>query len=126
MAHYAKVDNGIVTRVIVSEPEFFDKFIDSSPGNWIQTSYNTRGGIHYDPSTDNPSADQSKALRKNFATVGYSYDEQLDAFIPPKQWDSWTLDEATCLWEAPVPMPNDGKDYSWNEEDQSWVEESIS
>ena len=100
MAHFAKVNNGIVEQVIVAEPEFFDTFVDSSPGQWIQTSYNTRGGVHYNPETGEPSADQSKALRKNFAGVGYTYDAKRDAFIPPKpQIGTWVLNDNTCLWE---------------------------
>ena len=122
MAHYAKVTDSIVTQVIVAESEFFDKFVDSSPGEWVQTSYNTRGGIHYDPQTGQPSADQSKALRKNYAGIGDSYDKQLDAFYSPQPYPSWTLDEATCLWEAPTPMPSDEKTYSWDEDSKSWVE----
>ena len=120
MAHFAKVNNGIVEQVIVAEPEFFDTFVDSSPGQWIQTSYNTRGGVHYDPNTNQPSADQSKAMRKNYAGIGYSYDAQRDAFIPPKPYASWVLDEQTCLWNAPVPYPTDGGRYAWNEANQTW------
>jgi hypothetical protein len=113
MAHFAKVENGIVTRVIVAEPEFFNSFVDSSPGEWIQTSYNTRGGVHLLDGTP---------LRKNFAGVGYTYDRVKDAFIPPKPYPSWTLNEESCLWEAPTPKPNDGKGYEWNEESQIWEE----
>jgi len=120
MAHFAKVNNGIVEQVIVAEPEFFDTFVDSSPGQWIQTSYNTRGGVHYNPETGEPSADQSKALRKNYAGIGYSYDAARDAFIPPKPYASWLLDEQTCLWNAPVPYPTDGGRYTWNESTQAW------
>jgi hypothetical protein len=118
MAHFAKVLDGTVTQVIVAEPEFFDKFIDSSPGEWIQTSYNTRGGVHYDPNTGE--ADGGVALRKNYAGIGFAYDADRDAFIPPQPYASWTLDDASCLWEAPVPMPADGKAYRWNEETLSW------
>lgn len=120
MSHFAKVNNGIVEQVIVAEPEFFDTFVDSSPGQWIQTSYNTRGGVHYNPETGEPSADQSKALRKNYAGIGYSYDATRDAFIPPKPYASWLLDEQTCLWNAPVPYPTDGGRYTWNESTQAW------
>ena len=127
MAHFAKVNNGIVEQVIVAEPEFFDTFVDSSPGQWIQTSYNTRGGVHYNPETGEPSADQSKALRKNYAGLGYSYDAAKDAFIAPKPYASWTLNEDTCLWEAPVAYPDDGGSYTWNEDTTSWeaVEEQL-
>ena len=116
MAHYAKVNNGIVEQVIVAEADYFDTFIDNSPGEWIQTSYNTRGGVHYEPNTDTPSDDQSKALRKNYAGIGYTYDSDRDAFIPPKPYNSWTLNETTCWWESPVAYPSDGEVYSWNEE----------
>ena len=122
MAHYAKVLNGLVTQVIVAESEFFDTFIDSSPGEWIQTSYNTRGGIRYQPNNNTPSIDQSKALRKNYAGIGFTYDRELDAFIPPKPFASWILDEETCWWNAPIAYPDDGKRYRWNEDSLSWVE----
>ena len=122
MAHFAKINNGIVEQVIVAEPEFFQTFVDSSPGQWLQTSYNTRGGIHYEPDSETPSADQSKALRKNYAGVGYLYSAELDAFIPPKPYPSWVLNEQTCWWEAPIPYPTDGKKYLWNEDTKSWVE----
>jgi hypothetical protein len=112
MAHFAKVNNGIVEQVIVAEPEFFQTFVDTSPGEWIQTSYNTHGGQH----------PEGRPLRKNYAGIGYTYDRQRDAFIPPKPYASWIFDEDTCLWNAPVPYPNDDKRYNWNEETQSWVE----
>ena len=120
MAHFAKVENDIVTQVIVAEPEFFKTFVDTSPGEWIQTSYNTRGGIHYKPDTNEPSDDQSKALRKNYAGTGFTYDKTKDAFIPPQPYPSWTLNEETCLWNSPVPYPDDGQIYNWNEETQTW------
>lgn len=120
MGHFAKVSNGIVTRVIVAEADFFNNFVDDSPGQWIQTSYNTRGGVHYAPNTNEPSADQSKALRKNYAGIGYAYDTTKDAFIPPQPFNSWTLNEETCLWDSPVPYPADGKMYKWNEELVNW------
>lgn len=120
MGHFAKVNNGIVEQVIVAEQEFFQTFVDTSPGTWIQTSYNTRGGVHYDPATGQPSADQSKALRKNYAGIGYSYDAQRDAFIPQKPYASWILDEQSCLWNSPVPYPTDGGRYTWNEANQTW------
>jgi hypothetical protein len=122
MAHFAKVVNGLVTQVIVAEPEFFNTFVDTSPGQWIQTSYNTRGGVHYDPQSGQPSSDQTKALRKNYAGIGYSYDSTNDCFVPPKPYASWILNQATCLWEPPTPMPQDGKMYSWNEPTTSWQE----
>lgn len=122
MAHFAKVRDGMVVDVIVAEPEFFETFIDSSPGEWIQTSYNTRGGIHYDPNTNQPSEDQSKALRKNYAGIGFMYDRKRDAFIPPQPFPSWVSNDFSCLWEAPVPYPDDGGFYVWNEATQSWVQ----
>jgi hypothetical protein len=120
MAHFAKVNNRIVEQVIVAEPEFFETFVDSSPGQWIQTSYNTRGGVHYNPETGEPSVDQTKALRKNYAGIGYSYDSVLDAFIAPKPYASWNLNEESCLWEAPIAYPDDGQRYTWNESTTSW------
>ena len=122
MAHFAKVNNGIVEKVLVAESEFFETFVDDSAGEWIQTSYNTRGGVHYQPNSDIPSEDQSKALRKNYAGIGYTYDRERDAFIPPKPYASWILNEQTCLWDSPVPYPTDNKHYEWNEETQSWDE----
>ena len=122
MGHFAKVSNGKVTRVIVAEADFFNNFVDDSPGQWIQTSYNTRGGVHYKPNTNEPSDDQSKALRKNYAGIGYTYDSTRDAFIPPQPFNSWTLNEETCLWDSPVAYPADGKLYKWNEELVNWEE----
>lgn len=121
MAHYAKVEDGVVTQLIVAEPEFFETFVDTSPGQWVQTSYNTRAGVHYEPDSDTPSADQSKALRKNFAGIGYIYDAALDAFYTPQPFASWTLNQSTCLWEAPVAHPDDGNIYQWDEPSLSWV-----
>ena len=120
MAHFAKIQNGKVTKVIVAEPEFFDTFVDDSPGQWLQTSYNTRGGIHYDPETREP--DGGVALRKNFAGIGYTYDPARDAFIPPQPYASWLLNDDTCLWESPTPRPDDGGTYTWDEDTTSWVE----
>lgn len=122
MAHYAKVVDFKVVNVIVANDYYFENHIDDSPGDWIKTSFNTSCGVHYDPNTGQPSADQSKALRKNSAGIGYSYDQQRDAFIPPKPYPSWILNETTCNWESPVVMPNDGKMYSWDESQQQWEE----
>jgi hypothetical protein len=127
MAHYAFLDeNNIVTEVIVGKDESnFDwesQYASFRGQVCKRTSYNTRGGIHYDPNTNEPSEDQSKAFRKNYAGIGYSYDSQRDAFIPPKPYASWLLDEFSCLWNAPVPRPNDEKMYLWDEESQSWTE----
>ena len=118
MAHYAKVKDGVVTQVIVAEAEFFDTFVDNEPGEWIQTSYNTRGGVHYDPETNEP--DDGTPLRKNYAGIGFTYDPDRDAFIPPRPYASWTLNDSTCLWEAPVPYPTDGQNYIWNEDTTNW------
>ena len=124
MAHYAKVTNGIVEEVIVAEASFFDTFIDSSPGEWIQTSYNTESGVHYsnnyDEDTKSYPTDGSTPLRKNFAGVGDTYDNTRDAFIAPQPYPSWTLVEDTCNWENPVAYPDDGKVYEWNEATTSW------
>lgn len=127
MAHYAFLDeNYVVTEVIVGK--------DESNYNWEQhygtfrgqvckrTSYNTYGGVYYDPQTNEPAADQSKAFRKNYAGRGFTYDPQRDAFIPPKPFSSWVLNEFSCLWNAPVPVPTDGKKYDWDEATTSWVE----
>jgi len=111
MAHFAKVKDGIVTKVIVAEQEFVDNYIDNEAGEWIQTSYNTRGGVHQLGGTP---------LRKNYAGIGYTYDRKKDAFILPKPFSSWTLNETTCQWEAPVAYPTDGQEYNWNEETTSW------
>jgi hypothetical protein len=116
MSHFAKVVSGVVTQVIVAEPEFFETFVDSNPGEWIQTSYNTHGGEHRLGGVP---------LRKNYASAGYTYDAELDAFIPPKPFDSWTLNEDACLWQSPVPVPDDSKVYVWNEEATSWDEVSV-
>jgi hypothetical protein len=113
MGHYAKVVDSKVTQVIVAEPDFFATFVDSSPGEWIQTSYNTSGGVHVLGGTP---------LRKNYAGIGHTYDRERDAFIPPQPYASWTLNEDTCLWESPIPYPNDNKAYEWNESTQEWVE----
>jgi len=126
MAHYAVLDeNNIVVDVKTAGHE---SDWDGEIG-WFQelgivhkrTSYNTRGGIHYNPITNQPSEDQSKAFRKNYAGIGYTYDEQRDAFIPPKPYPSWILNEDTCLYEAPIPYPNDGNIYRWDEETLSWI-----
>lgn len=121
MGHYAKVIDGVVTQVIVADATYFDTFIDTEPAQWIKTSYNTNGGIHYIPNTNEPSPDQSKALRKNFAGIGFTYDSVRDAFIPPNPFPSWTLDEFSCTWVAPKPYPQDGKSYKWDETTLEWV-----
>ena len=126
MAHYAFLDkNSKVVEVIVGKDENegihdWSVYYGSKRGmKCIRTSYNTRGGIHY---TDGvPSEDQSKALRFNYAGIGYTYDEVRDAFIPPKPFESWILNENTCLWEAPVEYPSDGEMYRWDEEAGDWI-----
>jgi hypothetical protein len=126
MAHFAKLDeNNIVIFVTVGseaddgkEDELFARTGDV----YRQTSYNTRGGVYYTPNTNEPGPDQSKAFRKNYAGLGYTYDSTRDAFIPPQPYPSWVLDESSCLWEAPVPYPTDGKRYSWDEDTQNWIE----
>ena len=109
MAHYAKVTDGIVEQVIVAE----QSFIDTQEGTWVQTSYNTHGGVHTNGGTP---------LRKNYAGIGYTYDATRDAFYAPQPYPSWTLNDDSCLWEAPTAMPNDGNSYTWNEETTSWDE----
>ena len=111
MAHYAKVNNGLVEQVIVAEAEFFDTFVDSSPGAWIQTSYNTHGGVHSEGGTP---------LRKNYAGIGSTYDAERDAFYAPQPYPSWTLNDTSCIWEAPTAHPADGERYVWNESTTSW------
>jgi hypothetical protein len=113
MSHFAKVLDGKVTQVIVAEPEFFENFVDSSPGNWIQTSYNTKGNKH---------ALGGTPLRGNFAGIGFTYDKENDVFIPPLPFPSFILNKTVWLWEAPVPMPQDGKEYDWDEKTLSWKE----
>ena len=120
MAHFAKVCDGKVVQVIVAEPEFFDTFVDSSPGEWIQTSYNTRGGVHYG-SDGNP--DGGVALRGNYAGIGFIYDRTNDVFYAPQPFPSWTLNQTTWRWDPPVPYPsNTDKIHLWNESTQSWIE----
>jgi hypothetical protein len=126
MSHYAKVNNGKVEQVIVAEADFFKTFVDSSPGQWIQTSYNTRGGVHYAPNSNTP--DSGIALRANYAGIGYTYDATNDVFYAPRPLDmngvvcnSWTISAPTWLWTAPVAMPTDGQFYGWNETTKSWV-----
>ena len=117
MSHFAEIDhNDIVVRVIVAEQEFINSGALGHPNRWIQTSYNMYAGVH---SRGGP------PLRKNFAGVGYTYDRSRDAFIPPRPYDNFILDEDTCLWIPPVPKPDDGKEYLWDQESESWIEYSI-
>ena len=103
MSHFAKVENGVVTKVIVAEAEFFDDYIDDTPGKWIQTY-------------------KDRSQRKHYAGIGFTYDKTRDAFIPPQPYPSWTLNEDTCIWDAPVAYPDDDKRYTWNEDTTSWTE----
>jgi hypothetical protein len=114
MSHFAKVENGIVTQVIVAEQDVIDSGIFGD--GWVQTSYNTHGGVH---------ANGNTPLRKNYAGIGYTYDSQRDAFIPPQPFPSWTLVEDTCLWAAPTPIPVDDKFYFWDEITLTWVERTV-
>jgi hypothetical protein len=110
MSHYAKVLDGKVVQVIVAEAEFFNTFVDTSPGTWIQTSYNTQGNQH----------PNNTPLRGNYAGVGFSYDHVNDVFYAPKPYPSWILNKSTWLWESPTPVPTDGKYYEWNETAKTW------
>jgi hypothetical protein len=113
MSHFAKVTDGKVTQVIVAEKEFFDTYVDSTPGEWIQTSYNTQGGVHKLGGTP---------LRGNYAGIGYTYDRTNDVFYAPQPYASWILNNTTWSWEAPVAMPTDDKRYTWDEAVKNWVE----
>jgi hypothetical protein len=114
MSHFAQIDeNNIVTQVLVIEQDVVDTGLFGEPSSFIQTSYNTQGGVHKLGGTP---------LRKNYAGIGYTYDKNRDAFIPPKPFNSWVLNESTCLYDAPTPMPTDGKMYTWDENTTSWVE----
>ena len=113
MSHFAEIDkNNMVLRVIVAEQDFIDSGAVGEPANWIQTSYNTHGGVH---------RNGGEPLRKNYAGIGYSYDAIRDAFIPPRPFASWSLNEDTCLWQSPVPYPSDGKTYFWDEQNRNWT-----
>lgn len=113
MSHFAKVENGLVTQVIVIEQDVLASGLWGDPASWVQTSYNTYGGQHILGGTP---------LRKNYAGIGFTYDSVRDAFIAPQPFNSWLLNEDTCQWEAPTPMPVDGKLYKWDEETVSWKE----
>ena len=114
MSHFAQIDeNNIVTQVLVIEQDVVDSGLFGEPSTFIQTSYNTQGGVHSQGGTP---------LRKNYAGIGYTYDAGRDAFIPPKPFNSWVLDEETCLYNAPTAMPSDDKRYTWDEDTTSWVE----
>lgn len=120
MAHFAQIDadNKVVDVLVVPNEQEHrgEEFLRDDlqlGGRWIQTSYNTYGGVNTNGGTP---------LRKNYAGIGYTYDADRDAFIPPKPFESWLLDEDTCLWGAPVPYPTDGKMYRWDEDTLSWGE----
>tara|TARA_B000000460_G_C21483992_1_gene378362 strand:+ start:175 stop:546 length:372 start_codon:yes stop_codon:yes gene_type:complete len=121
MSYYARIDDdGIVVQVIAIEKDMLDTGNWGDPNNWIQTSYNTRGGVHYAPNSNEP--DGGVALRKNYAGVGYIYDKVKDAFMEPQPFPSWTLDEDSCYWIPPVAHPRDGKGpYNWDEVTLNWV-----
>jgi hypothetical protein len=120
MSHFAHVnENNIVTQVIVAEQDFINTGAVGDPATWIQTSYNTRAGVHYG---NDGQPDGGEALRKNYAGIGYTYDVGRDAFVPPQPFGSWTLNEQTCNWEPPGAMPEDGKMYGWDEATTSWIE----
>ena len=123
MSHFAKVEDGVVTQVLVVEQEFIDTGALGDANQWVQTSYNTRGGKHYDPNTGEE--DSGTPLRKNYAGKGYTYDSVKDAFYAPQPYPSWTLNDTTCLWEAPVAYPTDDKPYTWDEDTTAWVEVEI-
>tara|TARA_R100001129_G_C5244707_1_gene226547 strand:- start:332 stop:760 length:429 start_codon:yes stop_codon:yes gene_type:complete len=140
MSHFAKVKDGVVQAVIVAEQSFIDSLPTEDGVTWVQTSYNTKGGIHYgwkdvsipdypvrdgEPitlKTQQPYPDGGVPLRKNFAGIGHTYDSGRDAFYAPKPYSSWALNETTCIWEAPVAYPSDGKLYVWNESNLAWEE----
>lgn len=117
MSHFANIDeNNIVTQVLVGEDtmtnEGYDFIVETFGGTWVKTSFNTYEGVHQKG---------GKPLRKNYAGIGYTYDVKRDAFIPPKPYASWVLNEETCVWNAPIPEPKDGNLYDWNEKTQKWV-----
>jgi hypothetical protein len=117
MAHFAKIENGTVTQVNVIDEDYFAENRETRyTGQWVQTSYNTQGGVHLLGGTP---------LRKNYAGIGYVYDEVRDAFYAPQPYPSWTLNEDSCLWESPVPYPTDDKRYTWDEDNQEWTEVTI-
>jgi hypothetical protein len=112
MSHFAKVVDGKVVQVIVAEQEFFATFVDTSPGEWIQTSYNTYGGQH----------PEGRPLRGNYAGIGFTYDKENDVFYAPQPFPSWILNTTTWLWEAPTPYPEGTAVHRWDEATLSWVE----
>jgi hypothetical protein len=123
MSHFVEINSeNIVTNVIVAEQEYIDSGAVGDASNWVQTSYNTKGGIHYAPNSNTP--DGGVALRKNYAGIGHTYDATRDAFYAPQPYPSWTLDNDKCQWEPPTARPDDDKWYSWDEDNTEWVEVS--
>ena len=127
MSHFAEISGSgsgsityTVVNVIVAEQDFINKI----GGTWVQTSYNTKRGVHYGMVSGSYAPDGGTQVRKNYAGKGYTYDEDRDAFIPPKLFNSWILNEDSCQWEAPVSYPDDDKYYSWDEDSVAWVEET--
>lgn len=123
MSHFAQIDeNNIVLQVLVIDQDEINSYRWGDPATWVQTSYNTLGGVYYTPNTDQPDPDQSKAFRKNYAGIGYTWDGV--GFIPPKPYPSWVMNSFSYLWEAPAPMPapNTPPNYEWNEDTLSWIE----
>lgn len=118
MSYYAKVVNGTVIQVIAAEADFFITFVDTSAGDWIQTSYNTRCGIHYG---EDGNPDGGVALRGNYAGIGYTYDRQHDVFYPPQPYPSWIVEAPNWTWTPPIPYPTDEKKYNWDESTKTWV-----
>lgn len=126
MSNFAYVPNivngiGKVDNVLVIDQEVINTGLFGTPSAFIQTSFNTRGGVYYLPNSNTPSPDQSKALRANYAGIGYTYDQINDVFYAPQPYPSWTISAPTWLWEAPVPYPSTGGPYIWDEATQSWV-----
>jgi hypothetical protein len=120
MSHFAQIDeNNVVQQVLVIDQAEIDTGNWGDPATWVQTSYNTQGGVYYIPDTHTPDPDQSKALRKNYAGIGYTWDGV--GFAPPQPYPSWVMNGFSYLWEAPVPYPTDGKIYVWDEPTISWV-----
>jgi hypothetical protein len=111
MAHFAKIEDGIVTEVLVIEQDVIDTGLFGDPAMWVQTSYNTHGGQHPD----------GRPLRMNYAGIGFTYDAERDAFYAPQPFPSWVLDEDTCFWTAPILYPTDGNSYAWSEDEMAWV-----
>jgi hypothetical protein len=118
MSYFAKVENGIVTEVISAEQDFINSGAVGDPSSWVQTSYNTRGGIHYGP---DGKPDEGIALRANYASSGFIYDATNDVFYQPQPFPSWIISAPTWNWQAPVPHPNDGKRYRWDETTLTWI-----